>query len=140
MKVSGSAVPTAASRLPTAASAMPSLCPAHSMALVNISEPARITRKLPSRIKTCGIKTSARETTLAGFLGPWDSAKRGLRAESRAKEKFSSAPREARHHFVCIIGIEGGTEGGVAGEAWAAENYTFWREAERGKVCLPNQI
>ena len=49
MKVSGSAVPTAASRLPTAASAMCNRCPAHSTPLVKSSEPARIIAKLSAR-------------------------------------------------------------------------------------------
>src|SRR5581483_11254885 len=50
ISVSGRAVPTAASRLPTAASDRRIRSPAHSTPLVNISEPARITTKLASRI------------------------------------------------------------------------------------------
>jgi hypothetical protein len=49
IRVSGIAVPTAASRLPVAPSPRPSRCPAHSTAFVNTSAPARITAKLAAR-------------------------------------------------------------------------------------------
>src|SRR5215831_11123598 len=58
MKVSGRAVPTAASRLPTAASAMDSRWPAHSTPLVNSSDPTRIMPKLRVRISRWIVKTS----------------------------------------------------------------------------------
>src|SRR5208282_4865956 len=53
ISVSGRAVPTAASRLPTAASERLKWWPAHSTPLVNISEPARMTAKLTSRMAIC---------------------------------------------------------------------------------------
>ena len=49
IRVSGIAVPTAASRLPTAPSPIASRWPAHSTALVKSWAPARITAKLASR-------------------------------------------------------------------------------------------
>src|SRR5687767_4546630 len=52
MRLSGIAVPTAASRLPTAPSPSDSLCPIHSTALVNVSAPTRITAKLAARRRT----------------------------------------------------------------------------------------
>ena len=52
IRVSGIAVPTAASTLPVAPSPSPSRWPAHSIAFVNSSAPARITAKLASRKTT----------------------------------------------------------------------------------------
>src|SRR5687768_2129776 len=52
MRLSGIAVPTAASRLPTAPSPRDSLCPIHSTAFVNVSAPTRITAKLAARRRT----------------------------------------------------------------------------------------
>ena len=64
ISVSGIAVPTAASTLPVAPSPSPSRCPAHSIAFVNSSAPARITAKLASR-RTTSIRRSRRTVRYA---------------------------------------------------------------------------
>src|SRR6478735_10651061 len=51
MRVSGKAVPTAASTDPTAPSASPSLRPNHSMPLVNSSAPSRMMTSAPTRMR-----------------------------------------------------------------------------------------
>ena len=60
MKVSGSAVPTAASRLPTAASAICSRCPAHSTPLVKSSEPDKNYREAERQDYCVDCQNSAR--------------------------------------------------------------------------------
>ena len=76
IRVSGIAVPTAASTLPVAPSPTPSLLPVHSIALVNSNAPARITAN-----------AAASSTYSIDRLYPLPSAPRRRRRRSRGSRR-----------------------------------------------------